>query len=35
LPDGVSQLLEGVIKNRGHYLMLQARKPLQAAAASS
>jgi len=35
LPDGVSQLLEGVIKNRGHYLMLQARKPLQAAAAPS
>ena len=35
LPDGLSQLLEGVIKNRGHYLMLQARKPLQAAAAPS
>lgn len=27
LPDGLSQLLEKFIKNRGHYLMLQARKP--------
>ncbi len=29
LPDGVSRLLEGVVKNRGHYLMIQARKPLK------
>ncbi|HEY2328402.1 MAG TPA: methyltransferase domain-containing protein [Verrucomicrobiae bacterium] len=28
LPDGLSRLLEKFIKNRGHYLMLQARKPL-------
>jgi hypothetical protein len=27
----LSQLLEGIIKNRGHYLMIQARKPLKAA----
>jgi len=32
LPDGLSQLLEGVIKNRGHYLMIRARKPLGAPA---
>ena len=31
LPDGLSQLLEGVIKNRGHYLTLRGRKPLKAA----
>ena len=29
LPDGVSRLLEGVVKNRGHYLMSQARKPIK------
>jgi SAM-dependent methyltransferase len=29
LPDGLSRVLEGVIKNRGHYLMLQAKKPLE------
>ena len=29
LPDGVSQLLESVVKNRGHYLRLQGRKPLK------
>jgi SAM-dependent methyltransferase len=29
LPDGLSRLLEGVIKNRGHYLMIKARKPLK------
>jgi SAM-dependent methyltransferase len=28
LPDGLSKMLEGVIKNRGHYLMIKARKPL-------
>ncbi len=28
LPDGLSQMLEGVIKNRGHYLILKARKPV-------
>ena len=27
LPDGLSQPLEKFIKNRGHYLMLKARKP--------
>jgi len=27
LPDGLSQRLEGVIQNRGHYLMIKARKP--------
>ena len=27
LPDGLSRMLEGVIKNRGHYLMIKARKP--------
>jgi len=30
LPDGVSKQLEGVIQNRGHYLMIRARKPLKA-----
>jgi SAM-dependent methyltransferase len=30
LPDGVSRMLEGVIKNRGHYLILRGRKPLPA-----
>ena len=29
LPDGLSRMLEGVIKNRGHYLMIKARKPLE------
>ena len=28
LPDGWSQLLEKAVKNRGHYLTLQARKPV-------
>lgn len=28
LPDGLSRMLEGVITNRGHYLMLRGRKPL-------
>lgn len=28
LPDGLSRMLEGVIKNRGHYLMIRARKPI-------
>jgi hypothetical protein len=28
LPDGLSRTLESVITNRGHYLMIQARKPL-------
>ncbi len=32
LPDGLSRVLEGMIKNRGHYLMLQAKKPLGTAA---
>ena len=32
LPDGLSRMLEGVIKNRGHFLMIQARKPLATAA---
>lgn len=32
LPDGLSRILEGVIKNRGHYLTVKARKPLNAAA---
>ena len=27
LPDRLSQMLEGVVKNRGHYLMIKARKP--------
>ena len=27
LPDGLSKILEGVIRNRGHYLMIQAIKP--------
>ena len=27
LPDGLSQMLEGIITNRGHYLILKARKP--------
>ena len=27
LPDGLSRALEGVITNRGHYLMLRGRKP--------
>lgn len=31
LPDGLSRVLEGVVTNRGHYLMIQARKPLKAA----
>lgn len=30
LPDGLSRMLEGMIKNRGHYLIIQARKPLKA-----
>jgi SAM-dependent methyltransferase len=30
LPDGLSRLLEGVVKHRGHYLTLRARKPLPA-----
>ena len=28
LPDGLSRLLEGVVTNRGHYLILKARKPV-------
>lgn len=28
LPDGLSQVLERFVKHRGHYLTLQARKPL-------
>jgi SAM-dependent methyltransferase len=28
LPDGLSRMLEGVITDRGHYLMIKARKPL-------
>ena len=32
LPDGLSKMLEGVVKNRGHYLMIKARKPLETAA---
>jgi SAM-dependent methyltransferase len=28
LPDGVSRWLEGWIQNRGHYLLIRARKPL-------
>jgi SAM-dependent methyltransferase len=28
LPDGLSQMLEKFIKNRGHYLTLEARKPI-------
>jgi len=28
LPDGLSRMLEGVITNRGHFLTLRARKPL-------
>ena len=32
LPDGLSRLLERVIKNRGHYLALKARKPLKTSA---
>ena len=31
LPDALSRLLEKMIKNRGHYLMVQARKPTKAA----
>jgi SAM-dependent methyltransferase len=31
LPDGLSRLLEGVVKNRGHYLKVMARKPLETA----
>jgi SAM-dependent methyltransferase len=27
LPDGVSRMLEGMIKHRGHYLTVRARKP--------
>ena len=27
LPDGLSKMLEGVFTNRGHYLILKARKP--------
>ena len=27
LPDGLSKMLEGIITNRGHYLILKARKP--------
>jgi SAM-dependent methyltransferase len=29
LPDGLSHFLEQFVKNRGHYLMLQARKPVK------
>lgn len=29
LPDGLSKMLEGFITQRGHYLMLQGRKPLK------
>ena len=28
LPDALSRMLEGVVKNRGHYLTLRAQKPL-------
>jgi len=28
LPDGLSQMLEGIITDRGHYLTLRGRKPL-------
>lgn len=28
LPDGLSRMLEGAIKNRGHFLILRGRKPL-------
>lgn len=31
LPDGLSRWLEYLIKNRGHYLILRARKPLNSA----
>ena len=27
MPDGVSRMLEGWIRNRGHYLLIRARKP--------
>jgi len=29
LPDGLSRALEGVVRNRGHYLLIRARKPVQ------
>lgn len=29
LPDGLSRALEGIIKHRGHYLTVRARKPVQ------
>ena len=29
LPDGVSRVLERITRNRGHYLMVKGRKPLQ------
>jgi hypothetical protein len=32
LPDGLSRLLEPVIKQRGHFLIIRARKPIQPAA---
>ena len=32
LPDGVSQVLESVVKHRGHFLNIRARKPLKPAA---
>jgi SAM-dependent methyltransferase len=30
LPDRMSRMLEGMVKNRGHFLMIKARKPLAA-----
>ena len=28
LPDGLSRILEGTIQNRGHFLLIRARKPV-------